>query len=296
MRTTSSMVYRNYLRDLARVTDNMNKTHSSITTGRRVDRPSDDPTATLKIIKMQSALSELSSYDRSITHSKAWLDTTEQALADVNNALIRVKELAIRGASGALSVGSRKALADETRVIADHLMQAANTDVGGRHVFSGFQTDTEPFAYVAGSVVYQGDTGIMNRQIGFGQEIEINATGDKVFYDGAEDLFTMVSDTADAIEAGDTSTVSNTLIGRINVFADQISATRAVVGARLNRLALAQSRISEMEISFESVLSREKDVDIAGAITRFAAVEASHRTILAVGSKLVQPSLVDYIT
>lgn len=74
----------------------------------------------------------------------SWVDTTESALADINESLQRVRELAVRGANGTNTKEDMAQIAKEVAQIKQHIIQIGNTNYAGRYIFSGFKTDTAP--------------------------------------------------------------------------------------------------------------------------------------------------------
>jgi flagellar hook-associated protein 3 FlgL len=70
---------------------------------------------------------------------------------------------------------------------------------------------------------------------------------------------------------------------------------RAVLGARSNRLEVAQDRAFTSNINLTEMLSKLEDVDWAEASMNFATAAAVYNAALATGAQVIQPTLLDYL-
>ena len=90
-------------------------------------------------------------------------------------------------------------------------------------------------------------------------------------------------------------TVIQDILGKLDVHLDRVLTVAGEIGGKTNRIEFIKSRVEENEISFTSLLSSVQDVDMAEAIMYFKNLENVYRASLSVGSKVIQPSLVDFI-
>lgn len=70
---------------------------------------------------------------------------------------------------------------------------------------------------------------------------------------------------------------------------------RSQIGARTNRLEATVSRLEANEVDYKAQLSSVEDVDLAQAITDLKMEESVYRAALAVGARIIQPTLVDFL-
>ncbi len=87
----------------------------------------------------------------------------------------------------------------------------------------------------------------------------------------------------------------NQFLGDIDEHHNRILATRADLGAKTSRLELAVKRTEDNELSFTEALSVVEDVDMAEAILQLKIYESVYNASLSTGTKIIQPSLVDFI-
>ncbi|MCD4712430.1 MAG: flagellar hook-associated protein FlgL [Clostridiales bacterium] len=98
----------------------------------------------------------------------------------------------------------------------------------------------------------------------------------------------------DALNTGDDSVIQTSL-GKMDMHLDRIISVMGEMGGKTNRIEFIKSRVEENEITFTGLLSKVQDVDMAEAIMYFKNLENIYRASLSVGSKVIQPSLVDFI-
>src|SRR5918997_3149127 len=101
-RITESMTGRRLLADLNASTTSVAKYQRQISSGRRIEKPSDDPLATHTAMRLRSALQGVEIDQRSIGDAKGWLDTTEAALNSITEVVQRANELALQGSNGSM--------------------------------------------------------------------------------------------------------------------------------------------------------------------------------------------------
>ena len=103
-------------------------------------------------------------------------------MADANDLLQRVRELAIQANSGVVDATSRASIATELKARAQELQDLANRrDANGEYLFSGFSTQTQPFSRGSTGVSYSGDQGVRNLQIGPDQRVADSYSGQEAF-------------------------------------------------------------------------------------------------------------------
>ncbi|MEA1900169.1 MAG: flagellar hook-associated protein FlgL [Thermodesulfobacteriota bacterium] len=138
--------------------DQFLKTQNILSSGKRINKPSDDPIGMGKVLDYRKTICAIDQYDRNIAHGESWLDLTDSTLNAVGDSLIRAKELALSQANATANADTMKAVAEEVKNIYDHLLQLANTKLENSYIFAGHKTDTPPFSrdddYIAS---YNGD-------------------------------------------------------------------------------------------------------------------------------------------
>lgn len=158
-------------------------TQEKVSTGLRVNSPSDDPVAAARVAHLDASLTRLDQYQASSNFARNQLGLEEEALTEVIGSLQRVRELTLQANNSTTSSADRDIIAAEIRQHRAALLALANTtDVDGRHLFAGYSEGTTPFTIAAGgNVVYNGDQGQRTLQISDSRFVAINDSGADVF-------------------------------------------------------------------------------------------------------------------
>ena len=179
MRISTVQIYRQATDSLMRTLSDMYELNGQISSGKRINKPSDDPTGTSRAMAYKVSIAAGEQYLSNIDGATTAITSAEAALSSANTAYTRLKQLTVQGATDGTSDASRAAIAEEIGQLRDQLLSLANTKVGSSYVFSGFQTDTP--AFDASSYAYQGDAGSIKVGIGSGVLLPQNVTGDAAF-------------------------------------------------------------------------------------------------------------------
>lgn len=148
MRITNSTLTTNYLRNLTRNLEHMQKYQNQLSSGKVVSRPSDDPLLVSKIMDLNNNILQNEQYNKNISDSIGWVRTQDGALNNVSATLNRIRDLMIYGANGTLDDTSRTAIKDEVGMKIQELADVLNTNFDGRYIFAGQKTLNKPFEVV----------------------------------------------------------------------------------------------------------------------------------------------------
>ena len=182
MRISTSMMHGNALGAMMQRQVDVSRTQTEVASGLRVQKPSDDPVAAVKIMQLAQSKSANTQYGTNISATMTRLEQEEQALADSESILQRVHELAVQSNSSALSYADRQSIVTELGELNKQLLDVANRkDANNEFLFSGL-SGTQPFMRNASnSVSYAGDDATRSLQIGDSQYIQYGNSGLQVF-------------------------------------------------------------------------------------------------------------------
>lgn len=146
MRITSTMMTNNILLSLNKNRASLASLEEQMATGKKIQKPSDDPIVAARALKFRTNISEIDQYKTNTNDALSWLSVTEQAITNSTDIIKRISELAVQGASGTLTTKNRESMIEEIRQLRDQLVNEGNVSYAGRSVFTGFQTD-KPLIY-----------------------------------------------------------------------------------------------------------------------------------------------------
>jgi len=296
MRITSKMVEGSVLRNLNSSMERMSKYQNQLSTGKQFSSPSDDPIGVAQTLSLKAVLKDMEQYDKNIGDALAWMNIADSSLGNVGDTLQKAREIAVQGANGSLSQFDRDILAGEVEQLLEELVSAANSSYGGRYIFGGFRTTTEPFTSVGSPITavnYNGDNGNILYETEKGISIAVNVPGSDAFQ-GATNVFQSLIDLRDNLLAGDAAAVSND-IGAVDASFDQVLNSRSVIGARINRLEASRERMIDRSLNFSKLLAETEGADMAEVIMNLTMEENVYRAALSSGARIIQPSLLDFI-
>lgn len=196
MRISSQQIFSGGINRLQGINSNLVDTQQQISTGKKVNKPSDDPVAAARILKLDQELRRVDTYQRNANLADNRLKQEESALASSVDIIQRVRELTVQAGSGSLSPSDRESISAELKERLGQLANITNTrDASGEYIFSGFQGQTPAFAKDgAGDWKYQGDEGQRVLEIDDGVTVPISDHGKGIFVDVAKAISVTGSD------------------------------------------------------------------------------------------------------
>ncbi|HEX4924900.1 MAG TPA: flagellar hook-associated protein FlgL [Bdellovibrionales bacterium] len=179
MRIADKMGYDQVKSNLNKNRSDMSNLQNQAATMKKLTRPSDDPVATTRTLSVKTDRHVAEQFIKNVDLAKNFIEASEQALGDVNDTLVRAKELAISQANDASANAlTRQSVAIEIEQLLKHVTGIANRKLGDRFVFGGYKTTAAPFTMKG---EYSGDDGEIQIEINKGVYVPVNLSGDKVF-------------------------------------------------------------------------------------------------------------------
>ena len=180
MRISTQMMYEQNMRG---ITDSQSRWLSygeQMSTGKRVNRPSDDPIAASQAIVLSQSQSQNSQFALARTFATQKVSLEDNVLTQVNTAISSVREKLVYASNSTLSDDDRLSLATDIQGIRDQLMNLANTtDGNGRFIFAGYKTERAPFDAATGD--YNGGAEAITQQVDTARNMTISHTGQQIF-------------------------------------------------------------------------------------------------------------------
>jgi flagellar hook-associated protein 3 FlgL len=297
MRVTDSRTYDVAISMIQKNVETMNRAQQQISSGRRIARPSDDPTGAASATRLRASMSDIDSFTRGIADAQTWLGVQDTALQGASKLLARAKELSTQAVNGAQNASSREAIATELDGIRKQLASIANTTQQGQSVFGGFNpTAVDVTGTTATYVGSPSGTSVL-RQVSPEQTVSVNTDGAQVFGFTAGaglDVFTTLSQLATAVRAGDNAAIaaqSSTLDTR----ADDIRNALGGVGSRSALLDGLSTSLGDRKFALTTQKASLEDADPASAAIELTRASQSYEAALAAISRTSQISLLDFL-
>ncbi len=281
-------------------TESLASLQQQLASGKRLSKPSDDPQGVSLALTLRTTSAQYNQYLRNISSATDWLQATDSALDQISTVLTRARDVALQGATGTLDRASQEALGQEIDGYLHEAMQAVNSTQDGKYLLAGLQVGpgTAPFTEDSSgtSIVYNGDASVMEREIAPGVKLGINVCGDvsvggdEVLTNGLQALLDMRNQLLNvgAVTAGQ--------IDKLTTALNDVPSLRSVVGTNTQRLSDTQDALNSLQTNVTAELSQVQDADVAQVMTKLMMQESVYQAALNVGARVIQPSLLDFLT
>lgn len=266
-----------------------------MSTGRRVNQPSDDPAAAALLVDNHDRMTFTARYMQSLTSLQGQFQSADSTLNSMVLALQRAITLGVQGGNGTNSDDDRAAIGNELQGIQDQLISLANTAFQGRFLFAGTATSTTPFvkdALVPSGVRYVGNDAVNTVQIGEGYRLATNKPGSQLFAAPGHDMFLAMSGLIQALQ---TNTGIDTAVGTLRAAFDYVSGQRVFYGNSMNQSQSQSTYLSSAKLQLSQQENTLAAADIESAASRLInSQNASDATLAAIG-RMSQTTLFDYL-
>jgi flagellar hook-associated protein 3 FlgL len=308
MRIATKYLFESVTGRLNKTTVEMAKANEVVSSGKRINRLSDDPVGLVSVLDLRSCLANIDQMERNIAMGRSWLTMAESSLSQAQDLLSQAQALCVEMGSSTAGSSARQTAAVKVDGFLQQILSLANTQVGGRYLFAGTQTDTAPFLYdeegVPPTVTYQGNDTPFSVRIGRDIDVQVGRDGEDIFGDDAFDwgdsgaghsnIFKTLIDLKTHLENDDAAGIQGTL-DKLDNHLGTIRAMISNTGAKMVRLDAKDKIIQDLNLTYTERKSKIEDADIAEAIMELKGKELAYQAVLASASKIMSMSLVDYL-
>ncbi len=158
----------------------MTRLQEMISSGHRINHYADDPSGVALEQRYRMLIAENEQYQRNVGRARTILDQTDTALQDLLQVLQDARVIAQRESSGTATLQTRQMSAIELDGLVEQALGILNQTVEGASLFAGLRTDVTPFVDDGSGVIYQGDGGVAQVQIGPDNVIGVNIPGEQL--------------------------------------------------------------------------------------------------------------------
>jgi flagellar hook-associated protein 3 FlgL len=300
-RITNLMTSQATINELATSYDALAQTQEEMSTGLKINQPSDNPYGASQVVDLGDQLSELNNYTSNVNDGTAWLNTASTALTSINNSVQSVRELVVEASNGTMTPADLSSAAAEVNQLIDSVKSSANTTYDGSYIFSGSATDTAP--YQAGSNDnYQGNNGTISRTIGPGTSVAVNTNLSTLLGNGTTPgdggLLDTLRTIANDMQTGSTASLNSlrtTDLTNLDGNLSTLQSMQANTGALTDRMTLASSQISGYQQTVQTQLASTQDADLSQTAIDFSTAQAAYTAALKAGASIVQNSLDNFL-
>jgi len=292
MRISTNYQFSTYQYNLQIADQNLVNISDQLSSGKKINEPSDDPVGFGQAISMQSLQAGIQQYVSNLNTANGSLGTADNTLSSMSTQMNQAYSLAVEGASSTMDQTSLNAIVSQISQIQSQIVNLANTQgPDGSYLFAGQKTSTEPYTVQGNTLVFNGDTNTINAEIGPGQTLQSNVLGEPMITTMYNNLETLKND----LSGGNTGAISDVDIANIQSSLSTISATRGQVGAKMQTISSLTSQYQVQSDNLTKNISNIEDVDMASAAVQYQEASQAYSAALSVVGQGSTLSLLDFI-
>lgn len=316
MRVTNDMQLQSILRNTQRTLASMAKLQDQVSSGVRLQRPSDGPADIVRVLKNRHDDARLSANLATIRDATIALDASTTALTDAKNVLTHAKDIALQAANTATSDPTAdEALAQEIDVALSSLLRIANRKLSdGQSLFAGTANQTTPFVVTATDsagrptqIAYRGTDDSSQVLIGPGQTLDTLIPGNvfRLPQSGnnaeATDAFQILMSLRDDIRntRGLSTTDRNAAltqhIDQLDRMTTGVLEALGTQGVQSELLTQWKDRVTELQLSLQKQNDDLESVDVAAAITELTQYQNLYQISLSLIQQINSLSLSEFL-
>lgn len=301
VRVTQGMMVARSLNDLGLQTQRLLNLQEQLSTGLRVNSPSDSPLAARRAVNIRSAIAKAKQYQSNASTAGPTLSESTASLQTVLSAVQRARVLALEGSTGTNSQVQMDQIASEVNQLVESVLEETNHQTNQRYVFGGTRTLNAPFVATRDSsdkvtsVAYTGNDESINIAVGDGSTVKINATGQSAFL-STQDIFQTLIGIRDDLQSGNKTSLQTTRLTELTDTQNQLLVSIAGLGAVQNRLDRVSSNMDTSIQENTVALSDNIDGDYAETVINLNAQSNAYTAALNVAARVIQPTLLNFLS
>ncbi|MGE7205834.1 flagellin [Sphingomonas sp. NPDC019816] len=296
MQISTNVFYDMASRRMSTLTSKANAAMVEISTGKKLQSPSDNAAAAAQIAEFDRRDADDAVYKTNLTLAGSLLQQTDTTLGQIGNQVQKALELATQAANGTLSAANRASVGDQIASIRDALVGLANSkDARGLPLF-GAAAGTDAVRLQNGTYSYT-EADVSEIPIADGQSIEVTVGAERVFKAGNSDTLNVLNNLVAALKtgAGDVGGTIRDAMDKLSAANDNVASVQASIGAREARVDLQKGLQEQAATDRADLRSNVEDADPTAAITKLQQTMTVLQATQASFTKLSSLSLFDYL-
>ncbi len=269
-----------------------------LSSGKRINRPSDDPVGANVVLQLRTSQSELKQFSNNAATAKDVLIASDNVLDSYQLSLDHASALLTRGISDTTLYQERQAIAIEIDGVIASVQNQANTKWDDRYLFGGSRVTAPPFdsngvpaTTIANPIELQIEPNAAPIQVG--------VLSESVFADSTSDIISELKAAAVALRgtgnaAADTTTLRG-VADRLKDFADLSNIARTQIGERINQTTNVTDTLQQTSLSLEETIGRYETADFTETAVQFTAANTALEAILQTAAQNNRRSLLDFL-
>lgn len=285
-----------------------------LSTGNKVNKPSDNPIAAVQTLSLQATLARSQQYQANASDGMSRLQLTNSTLNSVLSQMQKIRQLVISAANSVTTANGLGPVAAQVAQLEQGMVSLANTTFGNEPLFGGATGSATAYAVTVpqngtgGSAQYLGSGSAPSRTVGPGSSVPAGLanpfngtatpnTGTAGPTAGTVDVFGVLNQLVRDLQSGNAGAATGTDATQLDQAITQVTSAAGEAGAyyaQMNTLSLqAASTTQEVQLQFSNVQS----ADLAKVSSDFAQAQTTYQGALYAAAQVTKlPSLVSFLS
>jgi flagellar hook-associated protein 3 FlgL len=287
------------------ITDQLGQQQSTIaalemqmSSGRALNRPSDNPAAVTQVLQLTGQASQLSSWQQNAQTATSSLGVANNAANDTLNAMQSARTLLLQALNqGAQTSAGYQGISEQLSGISASLLAIANTRYEGRPLFAGTSASSQAYDS-AGNYLGNTDlpTVVVGSGSGSGETVALSTAGPTLFGSGPSNVFQTLSTVAAQLATGSpTAAQLNTALDSLDANITSAQQASAILGSGSQQVASVTSTLSEQLASVQSAQSTLENVNVATVTTQLNSEMVNYQAAMWAASQAIPETLVHWL-
>jgi flagellar hook-associated protein 3 FlgL len=296
MRVTFNTTFRESTDIIAQNATELAARQREVSSGRRINSPSDDPSSTAASIAERAEMAVTDRYRQAADSVVSRLSVVDTALSELGNQTSAAKVAAMSARGSTASTTQREGAANQLEGVRDAVLSALNTQFRGTYLFAGSEATTRPFERTGDAISdYQGGDEAIAVDIDRQTAVGVGLAGSKITKgDDDEDLFAVLDKLIAAARSGDGAALESGMAALDRASA-RIASVQTRVGTDLADVDAHKQQLDTRHLGSVSRLSALEDANLAESISAMTKAETAYRAALGAVGSTQQLSLLDYL-
>ena len=320
-RVTSALTNSNLVFSMQNSYSNYAKLTTQLSSGKKINSMLDDPTQSVNLVNSKRELTRIDTWNNNIKSLKNEIGQATDTLDLLIESGQRAKDLATSVSNNIYNNGSLKAVKDELEQIIGSVVSNANTKYDGKYIFSGTNTQTQPYSieYAVDNngnktdeivgIKYNGTdkNGDWKRSLEIadgvfqqGNVLGIEALGE--YSNGSSEgimgclmeFKNTVSDILENKNGANYSDISG-LLDKFTTSIDRVARSSSKLGGIINKLDMAQNSLENNSMNLKDKISGIEDLDLTQAVTDWYSSQSAYQASMKVFTAFNSMSLLNYM-
>ncbi len=294
-----------FLANLQILTQQTQVTEEQVSSGRTINRPSDNPGELGDVLQLETDLGNVNQVSQNLSQVTSQVNTAESALQSVTTLLDQVNSLGEQGANSNISASVRSGLSQQVEQALSQLVSLSQTQYDGQYVFSGANANQPSYQLDLSSptgvdqLLVNPATNLI--QDATGTTFAVSQTAQQIFDDqnpdgspAADNIFAAVNNLRLALANNDQSGITSAL-NSLQSGQSHLSESLQFYGGIQDQLSNATSVAQKFQLQYQSGLSQETSTNMATAAITLTQEQTSLQASLQMEASLPKTTLFDLL-